>query len=193
MREFTKITECGSVVGSCGGFRSGKRPKVNLSFPHCDLCAPFLSCCIYALESAFVITLLGTIRKILRNGRWTKVVAAIVECISVSMIGVLPICASNYRMKVNESWFSRCAATNGIIAAPYRRPKSAPIPSHQPCILTRVNERVLAFCQWNYLVRWIERLNNRIAANAILGHDLSSKEIAVFDRTAILAGACPCP
>jgi hypothetical protein len=44
----------------------------------------------------------------------------------------------------------------------------------------------LAFCQWNKFDRLIERLDNRLALDATLGHNLTSNEIAVFNRFFII-------
>jgi len=71
-------------------------------------------------------------------------------------------------------------------------PVSNPVPLHEPFVLRGVNCSDLAFGERYQSDRLIKRLNNRRTVNAIFsaafGHNLTPNEIAVFDRSVILAG-----
>ncbi len=132
---------------------------------------------------AFVVFVAPAILAILLASSYAKVVAPIVQCVAVTMIA-LYFWISQTENKTMHQW--------PIVRSPSIKrmsryiPECVPIPTHQPFIVESINNGNVAICQRNKFDRLIERLDNRLALDSILGHDLTSNEMAVFNRISIV-------
>jgi hypothetical protein len=137
----------------------------------------------HASMTTFVIFESTAILHTFITGHVTKIVAAIVKRIAVLMID-LSLRIGSAKDKAVHKW----TAVTGPRVKRFGSfvPLSTPRNNDDAIIFNGINGSNLPFCEANEFDSLILRLNNRLAVDALLGHDLTSNEIAVFDRFSIL-------
>jgi hypothetical protein len=95
--------------------------------------------------------------------------------------------AKNYPVHHRASMVALCVERLRTLV-----PKGIPVPRHQADVFGSVYDGDLALSERDEFDRLIKRLDNRLAHYATFGHDLTSNEIAVFDRVSIVAGGARC-
>ena len=121
---------------------------------------------------------------LLRIRALPKIAASIIERISVPMVD-LYFWISDTKDKTVHSWSTVTGSSVERLSS--WMPKSVPRALHDALIVAGVHNRDLAFRQRDEFDILVSRLNNRFAGNAILGHNLSTTEVAAFSRVSILS------
>lgn len=153
-------------------------PKANTYLPSFHIWTP-----VNAGVSRRSVRANSSILCLLRICALPKIAASIIERISVPMVD-LYFWISDTKDKTVHSWSTVTGSSVERLGS--WMPKSIPRAFHDAFVVACINNRDLTFRQRNESDILVSRLNNRFAGNAILGHDLSITEIAVFDRSFIL-------
>lgn len=179
IRELAVVLPSALIV--CGArFFAGYVASKSDGFPlHHNSCSPRFS------QSRIVIDSLcpgrvgrehSSVTAVLRSGRYAEIAVAIIKGLTgfdmVSLAWITLFQPKDFAMHVYS------LPANSIKTFGWFIPASAPIPLIKKLVAVSGDNRVESFCQGNKLDRLIGRLNNRFASNAILGHDLTSNEIA---------------
>jgi len=149
----------------------------NRRLPHLHVFSP-----PYSNVATFVVASCFTILSVLLISCNAKIITTVIQCIAILMITFNRwICQAK-----DQTVHQFSMSLSGIIAFGPGVPISIPRPLHQPFVISNIDSCNLAFCQWNKFDRLIERLDNRLALDATLGHNLTLNEIAVFNRFFII-------
>ena len=143
-------------------------------------------------NSSCAIAVTAVVLAILCLRAMPKIVTSIVEGVSVAVISfsrVSPFKPNNLSVHQYVPTF----ALGPVSSISVERlstwiPQRGPVPLHEPFVVSGIDDSDLALSKRDEFDRLVLRLDNRFAFDAILGHDLTSNEIAVFDRISIVAG-----
>lgn len=125
---------------------------------------------------------------ILRCRALAKVGTAVVKSVTINMVNDFALTrAYDYSVHPDGNPFflpNNHAGSVKVVLG--NAPGEAPVPFHQPVVVVGIDDGNFSSCERNKFDRLVERLNNRFALDAKLGHDLTSNEIAVFNRFSIV-------
>ena len=158
--------------------------KANLFLVEMDVNRPFFVTLMPVNTSmaGFVIREWAAILHLLRSRSLAEIGAAIVQSIVVYVVAKLALHAA----KNNAMHSGTAVGPFGIEGFGCFAPMSVPIPLHQEVINVGIDDSDISMRERNVSDRLVLRLNNRRALAAWTGHDLTSNEIAVFDRISII-------
>jgi hypothetical protein len=161
-------------------------PEVSTLPVRVYVCSPF-SISLMPLNSgmaALGILIFSTVLSVLFSRGWPKIFPPVVKSISVPMIA-LHFLISQSKNKAVHQWTTM--AHSGVKRLCAWIPLCVPRKFHDTLVIAGINNRYLTFGQRDKFDILVSRLNNRFAGDAILGHSLSTTEIAAFSRVSILS------
>ena len=164
-----------------------KEPKVDLHPADLNACAPLFSLLMVADSTVarIVVILQFVIRVILSLCAFTKILISAIERVTVFVINVRRLRADNFAMKKESPRRGKVDISRCVKTVP--SPESVPVPLTCPIEFCGTDFGNKSAREWDKAVRLIQRLNNRLARHATLGHGFTSNEVAAFSRIPILA------
>lgn len=170
-----------------GRFFSWEDSEVYLSTVDFDPRSPLLGVFMesHPAVTRLIVLLNLMIGMILRWRTLAQVAVSAIQGIAVFVVDMWRCCADDLPMEKVGFWNRDVNIARRVIAAP--RLKGIPIPLLRPVKPPRANFGYFPFSEGHKAVRLIQRLNNRLAVHATLGHGFTSNEVAAFSRIPILA------
>jgi len=176
----------------------------------------FLNCSFFFLEKADVYSLASVTNRDLPkmvslvpcDPRYSRsvggknfVILGILRCCALAKIGTAVVKSVAVNMVNDFAWTRTYDQSVHPDGNPFFLPNNhagsvkvvlgnasskTPVPFHQPVVVVGIDNGNFSSCERNKFDRLVERLNNRFALDAKLGHDLTPNEIAVFNRFSIV-------
>lgn len=163
------------AVGGIGLLCGCEAPSINHFAVNADAGAVWTPCTLGLIEDALIAARVScatqSISIVLVARRYAKVMSSVVERIAILVVALAPVAfykAKDEPVHVDEGL--SFVAARIMFTRLFDGPRS-PRPLIQPLIVGGVNDGDLALGQWNKAIRLIQRLNNRLAHYAMLGHE----------------------
>lgn len=139
----------------------------------------------YSLKSGTAVFPWFTIKAILGMGTLTKILATIVERISVFMVAFFPwFTFKNLTMHGDRSMSSNGPSNVKTFGA--IRPYRIPIPLREPLKVSSINNGILALRKSNKTIGWVRRLSNKVSLHPAFWHGLTSSKVLQLSRYSII-------
>lgn len=168
-------------------FFGSEEPKISLSAVHLDPRTPLLPSLIEVdpAVTRSVVALDLVISVILRLCTLSEILISAIERVAIFVIHMRRLRADNFAMKKESFRHRKIYVSRRIEAVPSSQ--RVPVPLACPLKLSSADFSNKSAREGHKAIRLIQRLDNRLAMHATLGHGVTPNNVAVFSRTPILA------
>jgi hypothetical protein len=176
-RKLAKVYEGSVIVGASSVDKAREITDVDAVLTRVNSDSPFriVSVPVNTFVTRGVALLLGLVRAVFLVSTWPKVLASVIQRVSIGVVSIISIRRGCYESVHTDG--AALGATYGVETSFRFAPVGIPTPLIKPLVIGSIYDGYLTLGKWDEFDRLVLRLDDGIALAAILSHDLTPNEI----------------